>query len=362
MFIKNITLEGYRNIDSLSLDLSPGVNVFLGDNAQGKTNIIESIWLFSAFKSFRTNEDRDMIMNGKESCRVRGRFESGERDYVCRIELSRIKRRQIDLNGIKVKPKEVLGKFTSVLFFPEHLTLIKGGPELRRKFLDFSICQIKPQFFDKLSEYSKIIAQRNRLLKSEMPDMGVLDVYDEKTAVLSALISKTRSTYCARLEEKAKPIMYEISSGEEDLRLEYQSAEPEFSPEKMLLMLKNGRENDLRLGYTGCGAHKDDLCIYINGQDAKNFASQGQQRSCVMSMKLGEAQLLNEMYGEYPLILFDDVFSELDKNRKNYITNKIKGKQVIITTCDGDFDFENARIFRVKGGKAEVEKCSSMPE
>lgn len=357
MYIKKIELENYRNIFSLSLDLNPGVNVFVGDNAQGKTNIIESIWLFSACKSFRTTNERDMIMSDKENSVVTGTFEKNGRDYKAEIKLSRQKRREITLNGIKVRPKELLGQFASVLFFPEHLSLIKDGPEERRKFLDFSISQIKPRYYDILAEYNKVIAQRNRLLKDEYPDIGVLDIYDMKAAKLSCIISKTRSTYTAKLEQKAKDVMAEISGGKEILSLGYETEATSFSEAEMLEILRKNRETDLRVGYTSVGAHKDDLRIYINDMEAKNFASQGQQRSCVMSMKLAEAEMLYELYGEYPLILFDDVFSELDMYRKNYITEKIRGKQVIVTTCDERFDFERAKVFRVINGYAEENVC-----
>ena len=314
MYIKSLYLKNFRNFSDSTINFSDGINVLYGDNAQGKTNIIEAVWLFSSCKSFRTNNERELINNDSSTANTFGVFARNGREYKAEFRLNREKRREIYLNGIKVKPKEIIGKFNSVMFYPELLGLIKNGPDERRKFLDFSICQIKPAFYDILHEYNRVLAQRNRLLKGDnRPDISVLEVWDLKLSKLSALISKTRMEYLKKLDVFTKKLHSEISAGKEELSLEYLTKNISYGEDEVLSLLKKELDRDLHLGYTSVGCHKDDFEVGINGQSARIFGSQGQQRSCVMSLKLAEAEIINRLYGEYPLILLDDVLSELDR-------------------------------------------------
>lgn len=357
MFVKSLKLENFRNIKKAEIIFNNSVNILFGDNAQGKTNIIEALWLFAACKSFRVYGDKDFIKIGENNSTATADYTKGDRNFTGVIKLSNNKKKEIFQNDIKVKPSEIIGNFTSVLFFPEHLNLIKSGPETRRKFLDFAICQIKPRYFSILNEYNKILLQRNYALKSGKEDIiRTLDIWDLKLSKLGALITVIRKSYIEKFTEYAKDVINEISEGRELLSIEYKGFEdiknqPVETVEKNLLeLLKCSRNADLKYKFSTEGAHKDDFILYINGLAAKNFCSQGQQRSCVMSLKLAEAEMLNNAYNEYPIMLFDDVFSELDKVRKAYITEKIKNKQVIITACEKLDEFKNAKLFKIKNG------------
>jgi len=359
MYIKKLYLENFRNIEKQELNFSEGVNILTGLNAQGKTNIIEAIWLFSAGRSFRTNNEKDHILRGKEFSNTEIEFLKAGREQTAQIKFSDKKRKQLFLNGIKVPSKEFIGNFTSVLFFPEHLDLVKEGPEVRRRFIDFAICQIKPKYFSVLSEYNKVLFQRNNALKSEDEAMlSTVTVWNERLSSLGGYIHMIRKKYIAELEKNSVPVLEKISDGKEIISLRYESFSEDSesiseAKERLLRRLEDTVEKDKILGYTSEGIHKDDISIFINGESARAFGSQGQQRSCVMAMKIGEAEIVNSICGEYPVLLFDDVFSELDKNRKEYIIEKIKGKQVIITACENIESFGNAKLFNISNGTAE---------
>ena len=255
----------------------------------------------------------------------------------------------------------MVGQINTVLFYPEHLSLIKNGPEIRRKALDAAICQIKPGFFRVLSEYSKVLAQRNFLLKSQRKDMlETLDSWDIKLAKLGGIITNTRKTYLEKLLVFAEKTVDEISSGKEKMTAEYQSysgketTSAEEEEKALYKKLKESFSEDERLFCTTEGCHRDDFTLFINGNTAKIYGSQGQQRSLVMALKLAEADICYEYNDEYPVMLFDDVFSELDSLRKAYITENIKNRQVIVTTCEKTEFFENAKYFSVLRGKVSV--------
>lgn len=358
MRLLEIYLENFRNIERERIALRDGVNIFYGDNAQGKTNIIESIWLFSSLKSFRGAKDSDFVKKGENNARISCVFEKGGREISSEIRFFPEKRKEIYKNGIKIKTAEMMGQVNTVLFYPEHLSLIKSGPEGRRRFVDTAICQVKPQFYQVLNEYAKVLTQRNFLLRSEREDMlETLDAWDKKLARLGAVVTHTRKTYVEKLFSFAKKTVDDISGGKEKISEVYSSfGEKDISSvekeEKTLYeKLKDSIDEDIRLKFTSEGSHRDDFTVYINGETAKIYGSQGQQRSVVMALKLAEADICNEYNEEYPVMLFDDVFSELDHMRKAYITERIKDKQVIVTTCEKIDFFENAGYFNVSGGK-----------
>lgn len=359
MFIKSLSTENFRNLFSQEIKFDSGVNIFTGYNAQGKTNIIEALWLYSSCKSFRTSKEIELINHDKTYATTDLVFQKDGRTQSAKMKFHTAKRHEFYLNEIKVKPSELIGNVTSVMFFPEHLDLLKGGPEGRRKFIDLAICQVKPKYYAYLSEYNKTLFQRNNVLKSEDKSLlDTLEVWDVKLSKLGAFLYLTRKNYIKLLLEYASSVIDEISLGKEKLCLYYESECSECNTmveaEELLIgKMLNSREKDIKVGYTNVGVHRDDCDITLNGLSAKSFGSQGQQRSCVMAMKIAEADILNSVYGEYPVMLFDDVFSELDSKRKAYIVSKIKDKQVIITACEDPESLGKAKLFTVKNGMVE---------
>lgn len=348
MRLISLELNGFRNIKASRVVFDEGVNILCGKNAQGKTNIIEAVRFFSECRSFRGASEKEIIRSGDTAANVTAEFEKENRVQTAQVRFFTEKRREIYLNGGKVQPKELIGKFNSVLFYPEQLTLIKNGPDNRRRFTDVSVCQIRPVYYSLLVQFTRVLAQRNALLKSG--DVRTLDIWDERFAKLSFLVTKTRENYISKLEKYSAPIASEISGGKEELKLRYvHSCYAENESEIFDMLVKN-RERDRELGYTSVGAHKDDFETYLNDKNVKIYGSQGQQRSCVMAFKLAEAEIIGEVCDEYPLILLDDVFSELDTDRRNYITERIVGKQVIITSCDPIPSLTDANLIHVENG------------
>ncbi len=351
MILKSIVLHDYRNFTSEKVEFCEGSNIISGKNAQGKTNLMEAVWLFTSGRSFRTPNEKEFIRNGCDSASVNGVFFRNGRDYEAELRFFAAKTKQLQINGIKVKQCEMLGKFPAVLFFPEQLSLIKSGPDVRRKFLDMSISQIKPRYYSVLTEYNRVLAQKNHLLKNAKgADLETLDIWNARQAKLSSIISNTRKTYCEKLTKNALRYLSEISGDTETLTAEYNisgETSNEFELYEKICKLKN---EELSSGYSQLGAHKDDFDLFINGSSSRRFASQGQQRSIVLCLKLAEADMIEDAHGEYPLLLFDDVLSELDEQRKDFITNRIKGRQVIITSCDVP-DGVGDKVMRVENGK-----------
>lgn len=344
MIIKELSFQGFRNLKDNRITVSDGINVIYGDNAQGKTNLLECIWMFNGVRSFRGAKDSELIG-----------FES---DYACsslhfyaedRIQEARVNilpgKREAFLNGVKkLSPSELIGKCTSVVFSPEHMTLVKNGPSERRKFLDGALCRLKPRYAMLFSKYNKILNQRNALLK-DIPRhrelLETLDIWDEKLSVTGGTLTAERLKYTGLLKKKAYDFHRGISEEKEELSILYQSGYNalegdgfEELTEKIRKALEKSRKEDIYTGCTNYGPHRDDLDILINGMKARIYASQGQQRSAVLSLKLSEADILKELTGEKPVVLLDDVLSELDLSRQNFLLNKTEGWQVFITCCD----------------------------
>jgi DNA replication and repair protein RecF len=348
MILKSLELKNFRNIPYAKAEFEDGVNILYGKNAQGKTNIMEAIRFFTECRSFRGANDRELIISGETKAEITAVFEKDGREQTAQVRFDAEKRRELYLNGAKTIPKEFIGTFNTVLFYPEQLSLIKNGPDNRRKFVDISICQLRPVYYSLLSRFSRTLQQRNALLKSG--DIRTLDIWDERFAKLSFLVTKTRENYISRLEIPSAASVKEISGGKEELSLKYIPSFQAEDEEEIFCELEKNREKDGELGYTSVGAHKDDFETYLNGKNVKIYGSQGQQRSCVMAFKLAEAEITGETRGEYPLILLDDVFSELDTERRDYITGKIMGKQVIITSCDPITRIDGAKKIYVESG------------
>lgn len=320
-----------------------GVNVIYGDNAQGKTNLLEIIWLFTGNKSFRGAKDVDFINFEKSFSEISLDFFSKGRKQNAAIKFS-TQGRQICLNSVRKQSiSSLLGNLCAVVFYPDLLSLIKGSPAERRKFLDLAIFQVKPSYAKLVSTYNKTLLQRNSLIKdvcfhSEL--MDTLNIWDERIADLAGEIILHRLSYISDLQKKCEKFYSGISNNSERIKIEYASnylsvlEKREEVKKKILESLLKNRKLDMKLGFTTVGPHRDDIEIFLNGRHSKKFASQGQQRSIVLSLKLAEATILKERTLNKPIILFDDVMSELDSSRQNYILNCIKDWQVFMTCCE----------------------------
>ena len=352
MWIKNIKLNNFRNYNELNINLGKNINIFYGENAQGKTNIIESIFLCSMGKSFRTNKDKELIKIGKEKSIIEIEFQKIDRDGKIKIELSR--KKNIYINNIKIKKlSELLGKVNIVIFTPDDIEIIKGSPQNRRRFLDIMISQLRPNYMHILSMYIKTIEQRNNYLKQIKElnkDENLLDIWDEKISEYASKIYTYRKEFIEKIIKKIKKIHYEITQGKEEIDIEYLSNCE--NRKKYLELLKQRRKLDIIKGYTTKGIHRDDFIIYINGKELNTYGSQGQQRTAILSLKLSELNIIYDEIGEYPILLLDDFMSELDNLRRSNLLRNINNTQVIIT-CTDKLTLENLDYleYNVQEGK-----------
>lgn len=324
------------------MTFDPGVNVIYGENASGKTNLLEALFYFASGKSFRGGKERELIRLGETRAKAELLFSAHGMEKRMALTLEKGKKRELSVGGVKVQRlSEYLGLFRAVIFTPDHLDLVKGVSENRRRFLDLAICQSFPRYAASLNEYGRLLLQKNALLRGENPDRGLLEVYHERMAVLSGTITVNRLKYLANLESAAREFQKEMSSGLEDLKLKYKSqAVPkeedtaEVLKERYRALFAQKMEDEIRRGFSLCGPQRDDFDLYLNGLNCKMFGSQGQQRSSVLSLKLAEGELSKRLTGEYPVFLLDDILSELDMGRREYILDKITGKQVVLTGCE----------------------------
>ena len=343
-----ISFKNYRNLKEESLYPSSKINIIYGKNAQGKTNFLELIWLFTGGKSFRGTKDKDLISFCKDKSELNINFFARERDQEIKITIdncSKIKRTAI-LNGVKKgSASSLIGNFCAVVFSPTHLSLIKDGPSSRRKFVDAAICQIKPAYTHTILKYNHVLNQRNILLKNSMQNknwLNSIEVWDEHLAYLGSKIVCERISYCEKLKTIASKIYMDMFKNSENLNLQYQtnlkkdktSLNEEILNIKLKKCLKLKLQSDITSGFTSVGPHRDDIIININNNLAKIFASQGQQRSAVLSIKLAEASILKDNLYEPPIILLDDVMSELDFPRQSYLISNIKDYQTFMTCCE----------------------------
>lgn len=342
MYIKSLSLRDFRNIESARIDFSEGMNVFYGANAQGKTNALEALFISSASKSFRGSRESDMIRFGKDLAEIKTVFFDGKNDCEIKTVLHRDAVKEIFVDGMPVSGSaEYVGRLAAVLFVPSHLLLVSASPEHRRKFCDFAICQSRPVALAVYREYGRILRQKSALLKSGKEigytDTDMLDVYNEKLAESCERIFSARKELCEKLSEYACLFYSEMTDGKETLSFDYSSAAKGGSKEEFLSVFNDNKDAEIALGMAYYGVHRDDIKIKINGKAVKEFASQGQQRSVVLSMKLAEGEYLARSRGSMPVFLFDDVLSELDASRRAYILEKIKGRQVVLTSCNEDY-------------------------
>ncbi len=365
MHVLNLHFNNYRNLEDNSIEPCENINIIYGNNAQGKTNLIEALWLFCGGHSFRGAKDSEFIKFGKDFAKIGINFYSQEREQTAEIIFANSKR-EVTINGVKkISSSALIEKYTAVIFSPEDLSLIKRGPSVRRKFIDSAICREKLQNAVLISKYNQILNQRNALLKdiNRNPELeNTLDIWDDTLCSVGEEIILRRLSYIEKLKEYAKNYHKGISDGTEELNISYISTAGINSKDskkqiidKFYEALKTTRKEDFYSGCTNAGPHRDDIEITINGKKAKIFASQGQQRSAVLSLKLAEAKVLKELTGENPVVLLDDVLSELDKKRQDFLINKIKDYQVFITCCDTVDEklLEKGKYFYVNEGRIE---------
>lgn len=341
MYVTKLGYKNYRNLEDGFVEPGRGINVIYGENAQGKTNLLEAFWLFTGGHSFRGAKDTEISnIKNKKHTSLDLDFYSRDRDQKASLFIKDGRRSSV-INGVEKKTGSALvGKICAVVFSPEHLLLVKEGPSLRRNFIDGAICQIKPAYAKILATYKRALQQRNTLLKDLIrhPELiDTMDVWNFRLAKYGAVLLQERFNYVDRLKATIEGIYSGISKNRENISLEYKATiehENSSSLEQAFVdQLSLREDNDIRAGFTTLGPHRDDLDIAINGISARLYASQGQQRSAVLSMKLSEAQILFEDTGETPLILLDDVMSELDSSRQDYLLNHLNDRQVFITCC-----------------------------
>lgn len=369
MIVKSLAAEGFKNLEEVLINPHPKLNLITGMNAQGKTNLIEAIWLMTGCRSFRGSKDRDYI-GIKKSCMSIGlSFHDGRRKQIINYAMSRdsIKDKRISLNGVKIKGTGGLFEsFKCVVFTPDDIDLIRGGPDKRRSFADLCACQLKHKNLDTVRRYEILLNQRNALLKSiaaGKANAELLSVWDQQVAAIGTAVSQRRCQYIRLLEETCSELYSRITGGREKLSVGYSSnifgadveeeEKGEFAVGRYFKKLRDSEDDDIRLGYTVWGAHRDDIVIKINNMNIKEYGSQGQKKTAALVLKLGQAEIFYKNRSEAPVILLDDVMGELDENRQKLVFEVIDGMQVFITACN-----ENAvkglcdgKHFRVENGR-----------
>ena len=360
MIIKRFCAESFRNIEKCDIEFSPGVNLIHGKNAEGKTNAVEGIYIFSRGKSFRAREDRELVSFDKEGFRISIEYE--DKRGKNKLEYSLFGRERLrKKNGYKIsRVTEMIGSFKTVLFFPDDLGLVKMGPDERRAFLNVAISQCYPAYIKCYSDYKTALENRNSILKSASKglyyDERELDAWSSSMAEYASEIYLFRKIYIKKLELYARDFMKDISEGKEELSISYkcdidETDDKNNARECYYKKLTENKEREKIVGQSLYGIHRDDIEISINSKPARYYASQGQQRSVVLSLKLAEGEVNREICGEYPVFLFDDVLSELDERRKKYILEGIGERQIIITSCEADETVSFAdNVIEVKGG------------
>ncbi len=364
MILRGLTLDFFRNYVHLETDFDPRVNLIYGENAQGKTNLLEAIAYLSTARSHRARYDREMMMMGVDSAFLQGDVLSRDRDFRIEAKLFKGKGRQLYANGLRLKSAGELGAmFQTVLFCPEDLYLIREGGAARRKFLDGAISQIRPRYAQAFTEYNRLHEHKTRILRDWPENPSLLDTLDDfnlRMAQTGAILIHYRAHFMKRLNEHAPAIHADFSGAREELSLEYETVstvpEPLAHPREILPRLLEHQEahRQAELDSRQClsGPHKDDFAVAINGQSAKLYGSQGQTRTAALSLKLAQREIFQEETGEWPVLLLDDVLSELDHRRQAFVLNRIRGGQVFITCCEEEKldGLEGGRAFHVKQG------------
>ncbi len=349
MFIKSIQLTGYRNYKNSTVFFDKGTNILFGDNAQGKTNVLEAIFMCATTKSHKGSKDKEIIGFGEDEAHITLYLDKEGDEIKIDIQLRSDKAKIVALNGSKIKKAtELLGILNVVLFSPEDLSIIKDGPSERRRFTDTELCQLDSIYLYNLSKYNKIVEQRNKLIKDSFYNndlLETLNIWDSQLVSYGCQIIDKRDVFIDELNGIIGDIHSKLTNGKEQLEIHYEPNVERNDFEKELI---NNREKDIKLKSTSVGPHRDDFSFIVNGIDIRKFGSQGQQRTAALSLKLAEIEIVKKITGHVPVLLLDDVLSELDSKRQNYLLSSIGNIQTIIT-CTGldDFVDNNFRIDKV---------------
>ena len=358
MIAESLSLKNYRNYESLNLDLSDGINIFYGDNAQGKTNILESLYVCSTTRSHRGSRDKEMIRFESDEAHIKLIIRKKNVPHKIDIHLRNSKAKGVAIDGIPVKKASDLFGYVNIIFFsPEDLTIIKRGPSERRKFIDSELCQVNKVYMKQLLEYHKVLEQRNALLKelSYSPSAhslsGTLDVWDAQMVKYGTYIIGERRKFIRQLDQIIKEKHSSLTGGKEKIDLVY---EPDTDSERFLDCLFINREKDIRMKTSSMGPHRDDMMVKVNGTDIRKYGSQGQQRTAALSMKLAEIEIVKNIVKDYPILLLDDVLSELDSSRQKFLMESIHDIQTFVTCTGMDRemfeDFPVSKIYQVVQG------------
>lgn len=347
MRVEKIALSGFRNYEWETVEFDKGTNVISGQNAQGKTNLLEAVYMLSCGRSFRTRFDKELVGFGYSSAEILADVVSADRQQTIKIIMRPGLAKKITVNGVKKNAGELSSVINSVLFCPDDLNIIKEGAAVRRKLLDNAISQIRPKYAEYLSEFNRLYEHKTRILKDWRDKPSLLETMDEFSDGMcraSAQIIRYRAAFAARLNEAAPPIHRDFSGKDEELSIEYKTVstvrDPFASAKEIYYDICEHQESHRQAELDSCqcltGAHKDDLEIYINGKNARSFASQGQTRTAALSIKLAERDIFLAETGEYPILLLDDVLSELDTKRQEFVLNRIGGGQTLISCCEDE--------------------------
>ena len=352
MYIKNIKLKNFRNYENQEINLENKINIFYGDNAQGKTNILEAIYLCALGKSFRTKKEKELILFSKENSFIEINYQKKDREGKINLEINN--KKYFYLNNIKLKKlSEILGNINIVLFSPDDINIIKGVPENRRKFLNIMISQLRPNYVYNYNLYLKILEQRNnylRQIKYENKNRELLEIWNQQLTICAENVYNYRKEFIEKILNKINNIHSKITEEKEKINIKYISNFK--NKEEFLKELKNNEEIDIQKGYTTRGIHRDDFDIYINNNKLNIYGSQGQIRSFILSLKISELEIIYDEIGEYPVLLLDDFMSELDEKRRVGFLNSVKDAQVLITCTDKLVD-NMWTTFNVKNGKVD---------
>lgn len=354
MYIKTIKLNNFRNYESQQIDLQEGINLFVGDNAQGKTNILESIFLCAIGKSFRAKKEKELIKMDEENSSVEIEFEKSDRTGKIKIDLN--DKKSVFVNDIKQnKLSDILGNINIVMFSPDDIEILKSGPAKRRRFLNILISQLRPKYVYCLNMYLKTLEQRNNYLRQirlENKPKELLEIWDERLTEYANYVYEYRNEFVEKIKNRIGKIHNDITDNKEEIKIKYIT--DCVDKEKYLKELKNSRDSDIQKGYTGKGVHRDDLYIFINGKQVNIYGSQGQNRTVILSLKLAELEIIYDEIGEYPILLLDDFMSELDGKRRENLLKSISNTQILIT-CTDKFTIPEkmCKTFFVNNGKCE---------
>lgn len=364
MFIKSIELKNFRNYDELTLSFNDKVNFIVGNNAQGKTNLLEGIYMSSIGKSFRTSKDSEMIGFGKDFCKIKVTAQKNLFLTDVEIIIRNDRGKSVKVDGVNIsKTSDLLENIYIVIFSPEDLKIVKDEPEKRRRFIDRELCLIKPYYFDCLSSYRKVLLQRNTYLKEKNIEKSVLDIWDTQLSSYGAKIISMRRDFIEKINEISHRLHLNITNGKENLKIEY---DPSVNPvgevkdtENILYKcLKDSYNNDMRLRTTTKGPHRDDIQFYIDDVNVRSYGSQGQQRTAALSLKLAELDLIKNETGENAVLLLDDVMSELDNSRQEFLIRSLSDIQLFITSTDITDNLKDVvskgNIYKIEEGKLKL--------